>query len=76
MTSNDVSTNTSLTGRTWVAFGPNGALGSIHQTEGGYSYKLLDEHDQRGLYSSLDGAKGALMASLPSGSERPEFREH
>jgi hypothetical protein len=68
--------NTSITGRNWVAFGPNGAVGSIHEVEGGYSYKLLDEQDYRGLYETLDGAKGALMASLPSGSERPEFREH
>ena len=74
--SNTAMSNTAITGRTWVAFGSNGAVGSLHQTEGGYSYKLLDEHDYRGLFEKLDGAKGALMASLPTGSERPEFKEH
>ena len=69
-------TTTQTTGRTWVAFGPNGAVGSIHEVEGGFSYKLLSDGESRGGYESLDGAKGALMASLPTGSERPEFREH
>lgn len=72
----DTVSNTSLAGRTWVAFGSNGAVGSLHETEGGYSYKLFDEQNYRGLYETLDGAKGALMASLPTGSDRPEFKEH
>jgi hypothetical protein len=65
-----------LTGRTWVAFGPVGAVGSIHTIEGGFTIKLLNDADFRGHYATLDAAKGAVMAAMPSGSERPEFREH
>ncbi len=65
-----------LTGHTWVAFGPAGAIGSIHSVDGGYTFKLLDDDDYRGLYPSLDAAKSALQATMPSGSERPEYREH
>ena len=68
--------DTVTTNRTWVAFGPNGALGSIHEADGGFTIKLLADAEHRGNYPTLDAAKGALMASLPPGSERPEFREH
>ncbi len=64
------------TGRSWVAFGPVGALGSIREVDGGFAVRLLDDTDNRGQYPTLEAAKGALMAHLPSGSERPEFREH
>lgn len=69
-------TTTSITTRTWVAFGTNGALGAIHETSGGYFYKLLTDSDYRGVFETLDAAKGALMGAMPSGSERPEFKEH
>jgi hypothetical protein len=36
----------------------------------------LTDDDFRGVYPTLDAAKGALFASLVPGSERPEFREH
>ena len=67
---------TPITTRTWVAFGTNGALGAIHETAGGYYYKLLSDSDYRGVFDTLDAAKGALMGAMPSGSERPEFKEH
>jgi hypothetical protein len=69
-------TGNELTGQTWVASGPSGAIGSIHRVEDGYTFKLLTDDDFRGVYPTLEAAKGALFASLVPGSERPEFREH
>lgn len=60
----------------WVAFGPAGALGSIHRTADGFHVKLLDDADYRGTYPTLEVAKSALHAALLPGSEWPEFREH
>ena len=64
-----------LVGQTWVAFGPAGAVGSIHRVDDGFTIKLKGGEAQ-GLYPSLDVAKSAMHASLGPGSERPEFREH
>jgi hypothetical protein len=66
----------SLTGQSWVAFGPSGALGSIHRVEGGYTFKLLSDDDFRAVYPTLEVAKSALHASLTPGSDWPEFKEH
>jgi hypothetical protein len=60
----------------WVAFGPSGAVGSIHRTAEGFQVKLLDDDRYRGSYPSLEVAKSALHAALAPGSEWPEFREH
>ncbi len=65
-----------LTGQTWVAFGPHGAVGSIHRVEGGFTFKLIRDDDFRAVYPTLEVAKSALHASLLPGSEWPEFREH
>lgn len=65
-----------LTGQTWVAFGPTGALGSVHGVEGGYTFRLLGEDGFRAVFPELQTAKRALAAALPPGSEWPEFREH
>lgn len=65
-----------LTGKTWVAFGPAGAVGSVHSVEGGYTYKLLNDTHYRGVFPSLDVAKSGLYSSLLPGSEWPEFKEH
>jgi len=62
--------------KTWVASGPAGALGSIHRTGDGYTFKLLGDDGFRGNYPSLEVVKGALYASLDPGSDWPEFREH
>lgn len=62
--------------RRWVAFGPAGAVGAIHQTGDGFQVKLVDDTEYRGSYPSLEVAKSALHASLLPGSEWPEFREH
>lgn len=59
----------------WVAFGPAGAIGSIHRTDSGYTVRLLDSSEER-EYPTLEVAKSALIATLPPGSDRPEFREH
>jgi hypothetical protein len=66
---------TTATDRTWVAFGPVGAVGAIHQIGDTFAYRLMDE-DFHGMYPTLDAAKGALHAALKPGSEWPEFREH
>lgn len=68
--------NETLTGQRWVAFGPAGAIGSIHRTETGYGLRLVSDADFRGVYPSLDVAKSALHAAMPPGSDWPEFREH
>jgi hypothetical protein len=65
-----------LAGHTWVAFGPAGAVGSIHPIEGGYTFRLLRDGRYRGVFPTLGVAKSALHASLLPGSEWPEFREH
>ncbi|MCU1545671.1 MAG: methyltransferase [Homoserinimonas sp.] len=70
-----MSTST-LTRKIWVAFGPAGALGSIHTVDGGYAMKLLKDDCYRGVYPALDVAKSALHASLLPGSDWPDFREH
>ena len=65
-----------LIGQTWVAFGPAGAVGSVHRIDGGYTFKLLTDPDFRAAYPSLAVAKSALHAALLPGAEWPEFREH
>ena len=65
-----------LKGQTWVAFGPAGALGSVHAVEGGFTFKLITDDGFRAVYPTLVAAQGALYASLLPGTEWPEFREH
>ena len=65
-----------MTGQTWVAFGPAGALGSIHGADGGFTFKLVTDDGFRAVYPTLEAAQGALYASLLPGSEWPEFKEH
>ncbi|PRY70072.1 hypothetical protein B0I08_101197 [Glaciihabitans tibetensis] len=60
----------------WVAFGPAGAVGSIHRTDDGYIFRLLGDSEPRATYPSLEVAKSALHAALLPGSDWPEFREH
>jgi hypothetical protein len=60
----------------WVAFGPAGAVGTIHRTAEGFQMKLLDDGVYRGSYPTLEVAKSALHAALLPGSDWPEFREH
>lgn len=62
-------------GKTWVAFGSAGAVGSIHSIEDGYEVRMLGSGES-GVYPSLAVAKSALHANLLPGSDRPEFREH
>ncbi|CAN5295910.1 hypothetical protein BH11ACT3_BH11ACT3_13520 [soil metagenome] len=64
------------TDQRWVAFGPAGAIGSIHRTDDGFAVKLMSDGEVRGVYPTLDIAKSAMHASLPTGSDWPEFREH
>ena len=70
-----MSDNTTMTGQRWVAFGEAGALGSIHRTDEGFLLKMLDGSEERS-FPSLEVAKSALHATLPTGSDWPDFREH
>ena len=67
---------TGLMEQRWVAFGSNGAVGSIHHTDRGYAVRMLGTEGDRGVYDTLDVAKSALHAAMRPGSEWPEFREH
>ncbi|NEM91668.1 methyltransferase [Galbitalea soli] len=68
--------DTTLVRHTWVAFGPAGALGSVHEVEEGYTFRLLGDTSPRSVYPSLVIAKSALHAALENGADWPEFREH
>jgi hypothetical protein len=65
-----------LVSQAWVAFGPAGALGSVHRIQSGFAVRLLNDDDYRGVYPTLEVAKHALHAALLPGSDWPEFREH
>lgn len=65
-----------MSDKTWVAFGPAGAVGSVHKIDDKYTFKLLTDDGYRSTYPSLDVAKQALYAALAPGAEWPEFREH
>lgn len=68
--------NLTITRHNWIAFGPAGAIGSIHQVEGGYTFKLMTDEKYRGVFPTLEVVKSALHASLVPGTDWPEFREH
>ncbi|MFD1714031.1 hypothetical protein ACFSBZ_06070 [Amnibacterium flavum] len=46
--------------KTWVAFGPNGATASIHETDAGFSVNSLGRETYHGVYESLEVAKRAI----------------
>ncbi len=66
---------TTLAGRTWVGFGPVGAIGSIHRRDDGFVVTLLGDDCTWGPYPTLEVAKYALQGALKSG-EPLEFKEH
>ena len=68
--------DTTLERHTWVAFGPAGAVGSIHSAEGGFAVRVLSDENWTAVYPTLDVAQSALHANLLPGSDRPEFKEH
>jgi hypothetical protein len=72
----DMSDRNTTTEQRWVAFGPAGAVGSIHRTDDGFAVKLMNDSEARGTYPTLDVAKSALHASLLPGSDWPDFKEH
>ena len=72
----NVAEQTNVVEQTWVAFGPAGAIGSVHRVDGDYTFKLMTDNGYRSTYPSLPVAKSALFAALEPGSDWPEFREH
>ncbi|MCU1406553.1 MAG: methyltransferase [Glaciihabitans sp.] len=68
--------NNTVIHQSWVAFGPAGAIGSVHRIDGGFTFRLLGDEQPRAIYPSLEVAKSALYSALVPGSEWPEFREH
>ncbi|GAB3271828.1 methyltransferase [Microbacterium sp. MEC084] len=68
---------TTHTRRLYVAYGPNGAVGSIREVDdGSWAVTMSGAEAPIGQYPSLDIAKNALTSHLRPGSARPEFREH
>jgi hypothetical protein len=65
-----------LTGQSWLAVGPAGAVGSVHRTTAGFTVRLAGRDEFHGDYPTLAVAKSALFAALGPGAEYPEFREH
>jgi hypothetical protein len=68
--------STSTMTQRWVAFGPAGAVGSIHRNDDGYLVKMISDGRYRGVYGTLNAAKNALHAALGPGADWPEFHEH
>ena len=65
-----------LTGQSWLAVGPAGAVGTVHRTAGGFAVRLAGRDEFSGEYPTLSVAKSALFAALGPGAEYPDFREH
>lgn len=61
--------------KTWAAFGPNGAIGSIHALENGFAVRRLGDSDYRGVYPSLEIAKRAMTAGTADG-DQVQFSAH
>jgi hypothetical protein len=72
----DMSDRNTTTEQRWVAFGPAGAVGSIHRTDDGFAVRLMNDDTARGTYPTLDVAKSALHASMLPGADWPDFKEH
>lgn len=68
--------NNSVISQTWVASGPAGVIASLHRVEDGYTFRLLGDKEPRGVFPTIEVAKGALYSALPPGSDWPEFTEH
>jgi hypothetical protein len=59
--------------KTWVAFGENGAIASIHAIDEGYAVRFLGRDDYHGTYGSIEVAKRAVAAQRPG---EVTFEEH
>ncbi|MGO2933671.1 methyltransferase [Microbacterium sp.] len=60
----------------WVAYGPNGVVGSIRHDEDDYVVVMAGADAETGRYPTLDVAKGALYSHLLPGSTWPRYQEH
>ena len=67
---------TETRGALWVAYGPSGVAGSISKSDDGYTVTMSGADEPLGTYPSMDIAKRALHAHMPSGSDWPTFNEH
>lgn len=61
---------------TWVAVGPAGAVGSVHQDGDEFRVDLYGSSARSAVYPTLESAKRAVHASLGPNAERPEFHAH
>ncbi|BDI23235.1 hypothetical protein [Herbiconiux sp. L3-i23] len=59
--------------KTWVAFGENGAIASIHRTDDGFEVRRLDRDGSSSVYETLEIAKRAVTAHRGSDVT---FEEH
>jgi hypothetical protein len=60
----------------WVAYGPNGVVGSIRHHDDGYLVTMVGSDAATGTYPTLASAKGALHSHMTPGSAWPLFQEH
>ena len=68
---------TETSGALWVAYGASGVTGSIRKSgEGAYTVTMAGASEPLGTYPTMDIAKRALHAHMPSGSDWPTFTEH
>jgi hypothetical protein len=59
--------------KTWVAFGENGAVASIHAVDSGYEVRPLDGRGGAGTHGTLEVAKRAITTQR---SSSVTFEEH
>lgn len=59
--------------KTWVAFGENGAIASIHAIDDGYAVRFLGRQDYHGVYGNIEIAKRAVTTQRPGDVT---FEEH
>lgn len=65
-----------MTMQRWVAFGPEGVVGSIQRRDDGFVVLMTSDGRYRGVYPTLNVAKQALHAAMGAAADWPEFREH
>ncbi len=60
----------------WVAYGPEGVVGSIRKSDEEYTVTMAGASSVAGTYPTMEIAKSALHSRMRAGSDWPQFREH